>query len=101
MIIMHFKDAALSAFHHESEVLRILKQSPAETPGIQVLQRLIMTSAKYDSAAAVSVVTDPVASPITRGVYSWFAANADCIVIANAACFDVTDLMCSCKCSML
>ena len=61
------KDAALSAFHNEREVLAILEQSPAETPGIQVLPRLIMTSAKYDTAVAVSIVTKPVASPITRG----------------------------------
>ena len=62
------KDAALSAFHNEREVLAILEQSPAETPGIQVLPRLIMTSAKYDTAVAVSIVTEPVASPITSGV---------------------------------
>ncbi len=61
------KDAALCAFHHERKVLGILKQSPAEAPGIRVLPRLSMTSAKYDTAVTVSIVTEPVASPITRG----------------------------------
>ena len=62
-----FKDGPLSAFHHEREVLGILKQSPAEASGIQVLPRLIMTSANLDTAAAMSIVTKPVASPITEG----------------------------------
>lgn len=62
-----YKDGALRAFDYERKVLGILKQTLAESPGIQVLPRLITISAEHDTSAAVSIVTEPVASPITGG----------------------------------